>query len=541
MSSVGKRRSSHVWALVTTLVLVVTAVAAQSSFARDRVGAQAREEAAPASKAQQVATCVGSVGPGIPPPASVKTGIPGFHAHWYGASGYPTLCPGERSTATVAYMNTGSAGWHLGTFGQVAYLGTWGPDPGQDRVSPLGGDGTGGSPATGWPSYNRIAVQPAEWVGPGQVAWFQFTIQAPQKPGYYKLYLRPLIEGATWLEDYGVHWQVTVLNPDGSAPPPPPVGCVDECWPLTGRPHLGGPVDRRGINVRIDNATPARPHYGTSQADMIFEILVEGNITRYSALFHSQDPAMIGSIRSARLSDRWITPMVRGGLVYSGATIEETDIIKRDAAAGAFLDMNAGYVAAGYYRAVRSNPYNMFSSSGAIREAMTRLAGPGPVDIQQWDFIRDPAHSWDAGGFGTSRTATTLTIPYRSSATVRYDYDAVSRTYARYQHTGGAMVREVDAANGAAIAAANVVVIHTDIWQTNIIQDIFQSRGLDMNLIGQGPASIFRDGRRLDGVWVRPTIYDAFKFYTTVGERIYLSPGQTWVHPIYRDWVVSSN
>lgn len=62
-----------------------------------------------------------------------------------------------------------------------------------------------------------------------------------------------------------------------------------------------------------------------------------------------------------------------------------------------------------------------------------------------------------------------------------------------------------------------------------------------MNLIGQGPATIFRDGRRLDGLWVRPTIYDAFKFYTTDGGRIYLSPGQTWVHPIYRAWTVASN
>jgi hypothetical protein len=53
-------------------------------------------------------------------------------------------------------------------------------------------------------------VQPAPYVGPGQVAWFQFTIQAPSTPGTYRLYLRPLIEGAQWMEDYGVFWVVTV-------------------------------------------------------------------------------------------------------------------------------------------------------------------------------------------------------------------------------------------------------------------------------------------------------------------------------------------
>ena len=167
------------------------------------------------------ATCTSSTGPGIPPPAGYAAGIPGFHAQWYGQSGYPTLCPGARSTATVAYYNSGSLGWVSGKLGEVAYLGTWSPEPGQDRASPLGGDGALGSPNTGWPRYNRIAMQPAPYVGPGQVAWFQFTIQAPLTPGYYRLYLRPLIEGATWMEDVGVFWSVTVLNADGTLPPKP--------------------------------------------------------------------------------------------------------------------------------------------------------------------------------------------------------------------------------------------------------------------------------------------------------------------------------
>lgn len=157
------------------------------------------------------AACTSSVGPGIPPPSGVPSGQPGFHAAWYGQSGYPTLCPGELATATVAYYNSGSRGWIAGRMGEAAYLGTWEPEPGQDRASMLGGDGTQGSPATGWPRYNRVSAQPAAYVGPNQVSWFRFTIQAPTTPGTYRLYIRPLIEGATWMEDYGVYWQVTVL------------------------------------------------------------------------------------------------------------------------------------------------------------------------------------------------------------------------------------------------------------------------------------------------------------------------------------------
>jgi hypothetical protein len=155
----------------------------------------------------------------------VPSGIPGFHAAWYGQSGYMTLCPGDTQTATVAMYNSGSNGWVRGVLGQVGYLGTWNPIPGQDQPSVLGGDGQLGSPDTGWPRYNRVAIQPANYVGPNQVAWFQFNIRAPQIPGTYDLYIRSLIEGAQWMEDYGIFWRITV---PASAPvgAPAKLGCT---------------------------------------------------------------------------------------------------------------------------------------------------------------------------------------------------------------------------------------------------------------------------------------------------------------------------
>jgi hypothetical protein len=165
------------------------------------------------------AECALRIGPGIPPPSSVPSGIPGYHAAWYGQSGYPTLCPGQTAGAVVAYYNSGSLGWRLAPF-EVAFLGTSGPTPGQDQPSILGGDGQEGSVNTRWAVYNRPAAMPITntgpnapfaYVGPGQVAWFQFQVKAPQVPGVYRLYIRPLIEGTTWMEDFGVYWQVTVV------------------------------------------------------------------------------------------------------------------------------------------------------------------------------------------------------------------------------------------------------------------------------------------------------------------------------------------
>src|SRR5439155_22501591 len=152
----------------------------------------------------RAATGTSSVGPGIAPPGRMPSGMPGFHAAWYGQSGYMSLCMGTKATATVAFYNSGSRGWVAGRIGETAYLGTWMPEPGQDSASILGGDGTAGSPQTGWPRYNRLAMQPASYVGPNQIAWFQFQVVAPPVPGTFRVALRPLIEGAQWMEDYGV-------------------------------------------------------------------------------------------------------------------------------------------------------------------------------------------------------------------------------------------------------------------------------------------------------------------------------------------------
>ena len=505
--------------------------------------------------AANTATCTSTVGPGISPPATatLPQGLPGYHATWYGQSGYMALCPGDTMTATVAYYNTGSNGWVLSRMGQAAFLGTNGPEPGIDQPSVLGGDGQNGSPATGWVRYNRLAAQPAEYVGPGQVAWFQFTVKAPAAPGVYAVGLRPVIEGAQWMEDIGVYWVVTVLYPDGTKPGPSARAQCQTCWPLNGMQLGPGQpnVARRALNVRVDNAPLARPHSGTSKADIVFETLVEGGITRYEAIFHSQDPAKIGSVRSARLSDREITPMVRGALAFSGATADETKFIQEDAAAGQYIDLNANWPSASpaYFRVTqddagnpRGSPYNEYTTSQGLREATNRAGGGAAVSIPTWGFLDSVNHMDWAGGFFGSVTASTITIPYQHQNQARYVYDANTRTYARYQFDPnlGREVREVDAYYNTPIAARNIVVVYTDVVPTAIVEDVFGSLGVNVRTTGSGKVSIFRDGRRQDGTWARNSVFDAWQFVSPNGEPILLSPGQTWVHMIPTTWGVPS-
>ena len=324
------------------------------------------------------------------------------------------------------------------------------------------------------------------------------------------------------------------------------LGCTN-CWPLNGMPLLAGQPNphRRPLAVKIDNAPAARPHYGISQADMVWELLVEGFITRLATYYHSQDPATIGAVRSVRFSDRYTTPMVRGSLVFSGASQLMEGLVRGDIASGLYVGVSPqlGQGNAFYRSGVDGKvaPHNLFTSSAALRAATAEVGGGGPVDVPGWDFLAPGAHAPTVGGFLGSVGASTLTIPYRADARVRYDYDANANVYLRYQSNGVRYVLEVDAANGAWIMAKNIVIIRTDVVVTNVVDDAGGAPSLDMRMTGSGPATIFRDGLRQDGTWSRANLIDPFVFTNQYGHRMYLEPGQTWVHVLPLDWQVYSN
>jgi len=328
------------------------------------------------------------------------------------------------------------------------------------------------------------------------------------------------------------------VTPAGEARP----AACGTCWPLSGRQLAGGTVTRRPLVVKIDNAPQARPQVGFGSADMVFELLAEGNITRYAAIFQQRDPGVIGPVRSARFSDRYTTPMFRAALAYSGASTEITGLIRQDAAQGRYLDLDANLRGAAYYRDYsRESPHNLFTNGERLRAAAEGAGGNGPVSVPRWRFFPQSTHEARAGGMSSSVPATRFTIPYRADrALVRYEYDDASRTYGRWQNSNGIPVRSTDAADDSFIAATNVVVVFTDIFDSGL-RDSTGAAVLDMRLTGKGAVSIFRDGRRVEGTWSRATIYEAFSFATSTGQPILLSPGQTWVHVIPADWDVPSN
>jgi cysteine-rich secretory family protein len=136
--------------------------------------------------------------PKIAPPAQVA--LPpdsGYHARWSGQSPDPIVTVGDLTTLVVALKNTGSRGWHRGVADQQTNLGT--SDPKDAEHPELAAD---------WLSANRPASTTTEYVGPGELGWFAFTVRAPTIPGEYRLGLRGVVEGLDWLEDDGIFFTI---------------------------------------------------------------------------------------------------------------------------------------------------------------------------------------------------------------------------------------------------------------------------------------------------------------------------------------------
>ena len=310
-------------------------------------------------------------------------------------------------------------------------------------------------------------------------------------------------------------------------------------WPLNGLPTNGASTSTRPLFVKVDNNPTARPHYGIAKADQVYEFLVEGLTTRLAAVFHSQQPDVIGSVRSARMTDRPILASLGAAFVYSGGGPEELMAIHYDdAVAHRYVDIAPSY-GWGYRVPFRPAPYNYFTTYGALKAAIASAPdGTQPAIISSWSYLPTATGDPQAGGFAGSVPATRISVPYRAGFEVSYTYDANTRTYGRVQ----AGAREADGATGEVIAARDIVIIKTEVhFTTEFGLDPAGNPKLDMVQTGSGSGSVFRDGLRQDVTWTRGDIVEAFTLRNANGEIVQLSPGQSWIHIVPKDWTIPSS
>ena len=282
-------------------------------------------------------------------------------------------------------------------------------------------------------------------------------------------------------------------------------------------------LERRPIAVKISNspAIYVRPHSGLDKADLVFEHYAEGGVTRLTAVFYGQSTDKVGSVRSGRLIDLEIPAMTQAAFAYSGSSAGVKTKIRNVDFFDRVISPDFGYGEPYFYRVPQDGKpfeHTLFADLYDIWAWLDNNDDNERPDIQGLAFLETAPED------GTP--AANVFIGYTAGESqVKWVYNATSGRYLRWQ--GGEAHTVVD---GAQLSADNVVVVGAHHQYTDILEDTFGGGhySIEIQVWGEGPATIFRDGQRYEAHWTRDERNEMLTFTDLEGNVLPLKPGNTW-------------
>ncbi|MFD0694401.1 DUF3048 domain-containing protein [Paenibacillus sp. GCM10027628] len=278
-------------------------------------------------------------------------------------------------------------------------------------------------------------------------------------------------------------------------------------FPLTGLPS-DKEVKSRPFMVMVENAPQARPQTGLDQADIVYEILAEGEITRFVSVFQSHEAKTIGPVRSIRPYFVEIGDSLDAVIVHAGWSQDAMNIM-----AGrklAHLDEVYGD-GAYYWRATdRKAPHNLYTSVDKMKQGAEarkfRSEWNGPL----LTFAKEGQSKL------TGAAATHIQIPYIQGYYVSYEYSAAEGVYKRSMEGKP----HVDKETGKQLQTTNLLVLESK----HKILDKEGRRTVDV--FGPGQGLILQQGKSQQITWERKN--GMIRAYAD-GKEVPLLPGNTWV------------
>jgi hypothetical protein len=296
------------------------------------------------------------------------------------------------------------------------------------------------------------------------------------------------------------------LTGNNTSPSSPPAPC-----PLTGAPPAGGTVPRRtALAVKVENTTTAYPLAGLDKADIVYEELVEGGITRFMAVYQCQDSPRVGPVRSARTTDPGILRQFakHSPIAYSGGQKAVVNLLN---AMGLVGLTDTSSPPAFHRDPARAAPHNLFVNTQAAYSAGRQRATKG---------IPSAVFTYSVSPIGGKHI---------HSVSIQFSYSAV----ADWSWVGNRWVRMLGGTpmkleNGTVISAANVLIQQVSVTQGPLV-DVLGTHSPEVKLTGTGRAWLLRDGRVIPGVWKRAGLNSRTVFLTKGHTGMTLAPGVTWV------------
>lgn len=260
--------------------------------------------------------------------------------------------------------------------------------------------------------------------------------------------------------------------------------------------------------IMIENSPDARPHSGLKQAEVIYEAIAEGGITRFLTLFQQHKPQLIGPVRSLRMYYvDWLAPY-QASVAHVGGSHASLQEIRN----GKYRDIDQFFNGSSYWRANdRRPPHNVYTSFEKL-DALN--AGKGYKSSQFTSFARADGKASD------KPNAVSIDINFSSSwYNTHYDYDKASNTYLRSIDGQASNDREEGR-----LAPSVVIALHVN--ETTVMED-----GWRQSIVtnGTGTATVFQNSTAAECTWRKNDRFSSLELIDAAGKPVALNRGQTWI------------
>lgn len=312
-------------------------------------------------------------------------------------------------------------------------------------------------------------------------------------------------------------------TPTASPTASPTATPVVASCPLNGEP-LASPVPEGQVAliVQVENNPLARPTRNLTNADIVIEAPVEGDVTRYSAVFYCHPTkGLTGPMRSARYYNIDLWQMLHGLTVAFGAS---NGAIARFTAAG-MPQVNGLFGYPSYFQryGTAPAPHNLYGNIESVRKATTANAAVEALAARAGS-ARAPFEVDPAVMLPTGTPVTRVTLKSNSYWTFGWTWDASLGAWRRNE----AGTPTSDAATGLPITATSVVVQRVTESTVYGDPDPAGNPRRDIHLVGKGSGVLFVDGQSFAIRWSRPSASALTTWTYADGSPMVLPPGPIW-------------
>lgn len=306
-----------------------------------------------------------------------------------------------------------------------------------------------------------------------------------------------------------------------SAPPQPTPKPTQKPTPTPPKPKYYSPLtgleapdeaatQRSATAIMIENSPDARPQSGLQQAEIIYEAIAEGGITRFVALYQQNKPELIGPVRSLRMYYvDWIAPY-DASVAHVGGSRQALEEIRN----GHYRDIDQFFNSNTYWRASdRYAPHNVYTSFAKLDElnAAKGFTASKPAGIVRGDA--PPA------GETASHINVTMSGPTYNST---WDYNTDRKTYLRSQAGAPHSDREHGQLDAQVVVVLNMTMNH-------VMEDGYRE---NYQTTGSGDATIFANGQAIHATWHKADRKSQLSFTNTDGQPLPLPRGKTWISAV---------